>query len=175
MGWQPRDPMALDTFGDWRPFLLAAREARLQELHWALDPLDFRLLGHVVRAKRSRLWTYAHLRVGGELNVDDEGVPHQVRVDRAGRIRTRPISLSAALWGTGVVAEERARGPVHRATHSGWEDCEACQRWEDEQEARLQQGWRRGRSRPVDHEAAEADEAVTPSVGRGARHLRLVR
>jgi hypothetical protein len=103
--------MAVDTFADWRPFLLAARAARLEEVHWALDPLDFRLIGQVRRAKRGPLWTYLHVRTGGDLNVDEEGVPHRVRLDRAMRIRTKPADIHAAVWWTGVPQEELDRLP----------------------------------------------------------------
>jgi hypothetical protein len=173
MGWEPRGLLELDTFADWRPFLLAAKEARLQDAYWALDPLDFQLSGKIVRAKRGPLWTYVHVRTGGSLSVDEGGVPHQVRLDRAMRIRTKPIDVLAAVWRTGVPEEELAREPVHRGVHTGWEECGACEAWFEEQD-RLQASGRWRRRRPAGRSEEAVTEDASPKAPAG-RHLRLVR
>lgn len=161
MGWKPRDELAVDTFAEWRPFLLAAREARLQEVPWTLDPLDFRLIGHVGRAKGGPLWTYVHVRTGGDLSVDEDGQPHHVRLDRAMRIRTKRISMSAAVGRTGVPNEEMHREPSHRAEHEGWEECDRCQAWLDAEDSA---DWSQRTSRRM----------APPAPVVGERHLRLV-
>jgi hypothetical protein len=150
---------------------LAAREARLQEVPWTLDPLDFRLIGQVTRSTRGPLWTYVHTGTGGELNVDDGGVPHRVRLDRAMRIRTKRIGLSDAIWGTGIPARELASDPPHRATHDGWESCDDCQAWLAEEESAVSPPRRRRSGGPP---AVVADD-VQPDTVVGERRLRLVR
>ena len=109
MGWKPRDADAVDTLDDWRPFLLAARAARVEGVHWTLDPLEFRFIGQVVRAKRGPLWVYVHEGAGGDLSVDADGGPHHVKLDRAMRIRTKAIGYSPAVWRTGMPQHQMDR------------------------------------------------------------------
>ncbi len=135
MGWTARDAGSEETFGEWRPFLRAAREMRLEEESWALDPLDFRLIGWIERTGRPRLSVYVHIATGGDLAVDPEGRPHRVTVDRANRIRAKYIDLGPALWWTGVPEHETARPPRHNARHPGWATCEACLRSIEEEDA----------------------------------------
>lgn len=181
MGWKPRDPEAPDAFATWQPFLLAAREMRLENLPWMLDPLDFRFIGQVERSGRKPLSVYVHVRTGGKLAVDPSGLPFRVTLDRALRIRTKPIDLSHALWGTGVPNEELEREPRHNGRHPRSEECEACRRHFDEEEeawrAQQEEARRAQRARKARQLAAAAGVPSSDgdtSAGT-ARHLRVVR
>lgn len=136
MGWKTRDGSVEETLEEWRPFLRAAREMRLEGEWWALDPLDFRLVGWIERKGGQVLSVYVHVVTGGGLTVDADGRPYRVTVDRANRIRAKAGDLGPALWWTGVPEHELAREPRHNARHPGWETCEACLRSIEEEDAR---------------------------------------
>jgi hypothetical protein len=137
MGWQRRsEDDGPDTLESWTPFLRVARRAREDGVHWTFEPLDFAWIGWVERKRvDERLWAYRHVRTRACVYVDAEGRPFSVRADRAGRLRTRPITTSMAAWSAGLPEDFLDRQPQHNAQHDGWESCEACLEWLDREEA----------------------------------------
>ncbi len=176
MAWRQRDPGAVETVEEWHPFLRAAQEARLEELDWMLDPLDFRLIGWIERKGRRPLSVYVHVRTGGDLTVDPDGLAHRVTLDRAQRIRSKVIDISAALWQTGVPREELEREPRHHARHAGWDTCAPCQVWIEEEDAawladqEAKRELRRAKRAAKSAEGQQKSTEPTPS----ERHLRVV-
>jgi hypothetical protein len=102
MGWRVVEAERRGLLVAWRPFFLAARRMRLDEVPWQIDPLDFELVGQIDRARRSPLSVYVHQVTHGELNVDEDGNAYDVTTDRAGRLRAKLIFPDEAIWVTGV-------------------------------------------------------------------------
>ena len=178
MGWKTRDPGSVETLEEWRPFLRAAREARLEGESWMLDPLDFRLARWIERKGRPRLSVYVHVATGGDLSVDPEGRPYRVTVDRANRVRAKVVDLGPALWWAGVPEFELAREPRHNARHPGWGTCDACLRSIEEEDAAWLAEQEELRERRRAQRAARAARteggAVAPVAPAPGRHLRVV-
>lgn len=176
MGWKTREASAEETLEEWRPFLRAAREMRLEGESWALDPLDFHLVGWIERKGRPILSVYVHVVTGGDLTVDPEGRPHRVTLDRANRIRTKAVGLGPALWWTGVPEYELARPMRHDASHPGWDTCDACLRKLEEENAEWlaeQEELRERRRAQRAARAARAEDAA-PAPAEPGRHLRVI-
>jgi hypothetical protein len=179
MGWKTREPGAVETLEEWRPFLRVAREMRLEGEHWTLDPLDFRLAVWIERKGRPRLSVYVHVATGGDIVVDPEGRPYRVTVDRANRIRAKLVGVGPALWWAGVPEFELAREPRHNGRHPGWDTCDACRQWLEEEDAvwlaeqeELRERRRVQRAARAARSAANQGAPVAPSAP--ARHLRVV-
>lgn len=79
--WAPR-PGQADLAGWWWPLHRFVRAVDRTSIRVDLHLDDFLLVGAVPRSGRPDLWTYVHVRSGGELYLDDRGRSHRFQALR---------------------------------------------------------------------------------------------
>ena len=95
--WTPGDGQP-ELFDWWRPLLLAARRAWVDEVPWPIHIDDFALLGRAERRSKPDVWAYAHHRSRGELYVDNDGQTYKFIPYQSGGGRFAEIDIRTAVW-----------------------------------------------------------------------------
>src|SRR5262245_25637585 len=93
------DPTEPELLAWFRPLLIAARQARQDDVPWPINIDEFHFIGRVDRPPRPSVWLYQHLGSGGEMAIDRTGQAYWFIWAYRGRSngRLKPCSIRTAI------------------------------------------------------------------------------